>query len=412
MAKINETAVKELPIPPKGHKLHFFPGAVVQGSPTPRGFAVRVTANGVRSFMLCYWHGGRERRYTIGRWPDWSCLQAVKEARELRQRVDRGEDIMASRDTARAPVAPPEKPTTVADVVARFVEQHVEKTMRRPESYVSPFRRLVVPAIGSTPIYELRRSHIADLLDKVAGENGAVMADRCLTAIGSCLRWYADRDEKFTVPRLTKLKRASGVKFARQRILNDDEIRVVWEAAGECGNFGQLCRFSLLTAARRGEVAAMTWNELVEGGTIWEVPAERYKTEQSHAVPLSLAAMALLDGMPHVGDLVLPSSSDPRTQISRGGSNKEAIDKKLAGKVAGWTVHDLRRTARSLMSRAGVPGEIAERVLGHVVGNTVGRTYDRHSYINEKRAALERLAQEIDGIINPQPANVVPLRAG
>ena len=155
----------------------------------------------------------------------------------------------------------------------------------------------------------------------------------------------------------------------------------------------------------------MTWNELVEGGTIWEVPTARYKTEQSHAVPLSLAAMALLDGMPHVGDLVFPSSSDPRTQISRGGSNKEAIDKKLAGKVAGWTVHDLRRTARSLMSRAGVPGEIAERVLGHVVGNTVGRTYDRHSYINEKRAALERLAQEIENTINPLPVNVVPLRA-
>src|SRR5262245_36757909 len=172
MAKLNEAAIKALPVPTQGHKLHFFPGAVVQGSPTPRGFAVRVTANGVRSFLLCYWHGGRERRYTIGRHPDWSCLAAVKEARELRRRVDRGEDPLATRDAARAPIAAPERQTTVADVIERFIVQHVEKTMRRPRDYISKFRRLVLPVIGAKPIHELRRSDIADMLDGIAEVNG------------------------------------------------------------------------------------------------------------------------------------------------------------------------------------------------------------------------------------------------
>ena len=80
-------------------------------------------------------------------------LQAVQEARELRRRIDRGDDPMASRDAARAPVAPPEKRVTVADVIERFIVQHVEK-LRRPENYIGPFRRLVIPAIGGFPIHE------------------------------------------------------------------------------------------------------------------------------------------------------------------------------------------------------------------------------------------------------------------
>ena len=94
--------------------------------------------------------------------------------------------------------------------------------------------------------------------------------------------------------------------------------------------------------------------------------------------------------------------------MSRGGNLKAAIDKAAPG-LAPWRVHDLRRTARSLMSRAEVRPDIAERVLGHAIRG-VGRVYDRHEYLNEKRAALEQLAALIDSIVNPPPANVAPLR--
>ena len=123
---------------------------------------------------------------------------------------------MASRDAARAPVAPPEKATTVADVVERFIEQHVEKVLRRPGGYVGPFRRLVIPAIGSISIRELRRSHIADMLDGIAETSGEVTANRTLTALASCLHWYGARDDEFTVPVLSKLRRK---EEGRERIV-------------------------------------------------------------------------------------------------------------------------------------------------------------------------------------------------
>src|SRR5215468_9861561 len=97
MTKLNEETVRRLPVPETGNRVHYFPDAVLQGTKAPRGFGVRVTSAGVRSFVMNYRVNHVERRYTIGQYPDWSVLRAVKEARELRQRIDRGEDPLDDR---------------------------------------------------------------------------------------------------------------------------------------------------------------------------------------------------------------------------------------------------------------------------------------------------------------------------
>src|SRR5215470_485967 len=98
--KLSEETVKRLPIPDTGNRITYFAGATIQGAKAPRGFGVRVTAAGTRSFVLNYRLRGREHRFTIGAWPDWSALKAVREARDLRQRVDRGENPFEDRTSA------------------------------------------------------------------------------------------------------------------------------------------------------------------------------------------------------------------------------------------------------------------------------------------------------------------------
>src|ERR1700683_4968788 len=158
--KLSEETIKRLPVPETGNRVTYFAGAIIQGAKAPRGFGVRVTAAGARAFILNYRQRGREHRFTIGAWPDWSALKAVREARDLRQRVDRGENPVEDR-------SPSPATGNVASILDDFVVRHVRnksQPLRSADEYESAFNRLVKPRIGKLSIYEVRRSHINKML--------------------------------------------------------------------------------------------------------------------------------------------------------------------------------------------------------------------------------------------------------
>jgi integrase len=410
---LSEETIKRLRVPAKGNSITYFAGATVQGAKAPRGFGVRVTASGARAFILNYRLRGREHRFTIGAWPDWSALKAVREARNLRQRVDRGENPLKDR-------APIPATKSVSSVIDDFMTRYVrnkERPLRSADQIQSAFDRLVKPRIGKLGVYELRRSHVAEVLDKVEDEAGPVQADRVRAYLRKALSWYSERDDDFNLNAafVRVGARANPKERARTRVLSDDELRVVWPLLSEAGTFGSLLKTLLLTAQRRDEVANMTWSEIGAEG-IWTIPAERYKTKRANHVPLSKAARAVIEAQPQIDgcDYVFPSRT--KTPFSGFGKSKAKLDKavllcmqKRVKKVAdveplpNWTLHDLRRTAKTLMARAGVRPDISERVLGHVIAGVEG-TYDRHSYADEKRDALEKLSAIIDRILKPVPA--------
>jgi integrase len=393
--KLNENEVKSLPAPASGNKVHYFAGAILQGAQAPRGFGVRVTAAGAKSFVMNYRLKGREYRFTIGAFPDWSPLRAVREARDLRQRIDRGENPLDDRAT-------PAKTKTVADVLDDFVARHVlnkDRPLRSGKEYVGAFERLVKPKIGKIGIYDLRRSHIAAMLDAI---EAPTMADRTLAYVRKALNWYAARDEAFHFPMVRGMARTRPQERARHRILNDDEIRAIWPALDKAGTFGAIVKTLLLTGQRRDEVAQMRRHEIGDDG-LWTIPAERYKTKRPNHVPLSKAALAVIKDRTSDHVFAGRDGDGPFNGFSK---SKAALDK--ATGVTGWTLHDLRRTAKTLMVRAGVRPDISERVLGHVIAGVEG-TYDRHSYADEKRDALERLAAMLERIAHPFPSNVATL---
>jgi integrase len=416
--KLSEEAVKRLPIPDTGNRITYFAGATIQGAKAPRGFGVRITAAGARAFVLNYRLRGREHRFTIGAWPDWSALKAVREARNLRQRVDRGENPIEDR-------APSPTTVTVTSILDEFVARYVRNPKqplreRTADEYESAFIRLVKPRIGKLGIYEVRRSHIIKMLDEIEDVNGPVAADRTLAYVRKAFNWYATRDDQFNVPVVRGMARVKPKERARTRVLSDDEIRILWPLLGEAGTFGAFVKTLLLTAQRRDEVAQMSRKEIGSDG-IWTIPAERYKTKCANFVPLSKAALAVIAAQPTIDGSDYVFSSRAKTPFSGFSKSKAALDKavfaamqKRAKKgaklepIPNWTIHDLRRTAKTLMARAGVRPDISERVLGHVIAGVEG-TYDRHSYEDEKRDALEKLAEMVERILNPPPANVTML---
>ena len=147
-------------------------------------------------------------------------------------------------------------------------------------------------------------------------------------------------------------------------------------------------------------------------GETWTIPAARYKTKLDNVVPLTAVVRQLLGTEQKTG-FVFSTERERQRAFSGFSKAKAALDSKVAKlrkrdrrpAMPRWVHHDLRRSARSLMSRAGVPTDIAERVLGHVIPGVRG-VYDRHAYAAEKRGALEKLAALVERILHPTEAVV------
>jgi integrase len=420
--KLSEEVVKALPKPREGSRIHYFSGSVLQGLTAPAGFGVRVTANGAKSFVLDYRVGGKLRRFTIGTWPTWSVVKAIKTARDLRVEIDKGHDPQAKKEQARTPVP---QGKTVASVLDDFVARYVrakDRPLRGADHVERAFERLVKPRVGKLGIYDLRRSHIVQMLDAIEDQNGPVMADRTLAYLRKALNWFASRDDEFNIPIAKGMARTKPAERARTRILADDEIRDLWTALDKVETqprcFVAFVRALLLTAQRRSEVAGMRWDEL--DGETWIIPPARFKSNRAQVVPVTKTVRGIIGtkpAQPPKGKGVFAFSSDEgATPFSGFGKPKIALDAKIAeirkqdgrAPMPHWTYHDLRRSARSLMARAGVSADVAERVLGHVIPGVRG-VYDRHSYLDEKREALEKLAALVEMILNPPAGNVTSL---
>jgi integrase len=257
--------------------------------------------------------------------------------------------------------------------------------------------RLVYPVLGDRQIDDIKRSDINALLDDIEDQCGAAMADQLLATLRRICNWHAIRDDQFRTPFVRGMARRKPEQRERDRILTDDELRAVWRTAEVFASpWGQFIRFLLLTACRRTEAAAMTWSEI--SGDEWTIPKERYKTGVEVTLPLSKAAMKILAGIPRIEGCEFVFTTDGRTPISGFSTFKLKFD--IACGVKDWRLHDLRRSARSLMSRAAVNSDIAERCMGHALPGVRG-VYDRHRYLDEKRAGFEALAAQIDAVLKP-----------
>jgi integrase len=293
---------------------------------------------------------------------------------------------------------------------------------RSGASWLATLERLVYPKIGNTPVVDLKRGRIILLLDEITDAKGPAMADQVLAILRAILNWYAIRNEDYTSPIVRGMAQLKTGERARDRKLSEDEIRDVWrglDSVDEC--FARLVKMLLFTGCRRNEVADMKSDEIVDD--LWTIPGSRYKTAKGHEVPLTPQAKALIGGRPEGFEgtaWFVFGTVGGRKPFRRFGRCKSALDAEIAKlrKAEGrppmprWTLHDLRRSARSLLARLKIPSEVAEKVLGHSIRGVEG-TYNRHDYRDEKREALTRLAMLLESILRPPSGdNIVQFSKG
>jgi len=365
------------------------------------GLWLLVQPSGAKSWAVRYRYAGRPTKLTLGGWPALTLAAARKGAADALHELARGHDPAAARKAA-ALTAAAARANTVVAVCEEYLKRESSR-LRTADQRVSILRRLVYPVLGDRPVESIRRSEIVQLMDRIEDSSGQRMADVTLAVLRRIFNWYAARSDNFVPPFVRGMSRQKVAEHRRSRILDDDELRRLWAATADEQPFFNFVRLLLLTTARRGEVAGLKWSEVGADG-LWTLPAARSKTKTEIVRPLSKAAQAVLAAQPRVGDYVLTSGAAPLRNFS---DPKRKLDA-VAG-LSSYRLHDLRRTSRSLLSRAGINSDIAERCLGHALP-AIRATYDRHRFLDEMAHAFEALATLIERIVNPTDAAVLPFR--
>lgn len=358
------------------------------------GFFLRVTPQGTRTFGIVYTtRDGRLRRCTLGPVGPLGLSQARAQAKRLRGAVAQGEDPHGDRMTARRMKLTAD---TIEDLVEAFLTSK-EAMAWRPKTRQEFARILnieVVPVLGDLKPDEVKRGEVRALVDRLA-ERAPIMANRVFEVTRRLYTWAIGKDLVETSPCLGLSKPST--ETARDRVLTEDEIRAFWAACdGEDGVIAEAFRLMLITAQRRGEVLSMRWQDIE--GTWWTIPADVAKNGRSHRVPLSPQAVTIIDKLRKDANRtwVFPS---PTTDRAIENPQKASERVRERSKVPGLRLHDLRRTAASLMTGMGISRLTVKKILNHAERD-VTAVYDRHSYDPEKRSALEAWGRRLERIVS------------
>lgn len=387
-----------------------------------KGFGVRVTSAGVRSYVLQYrLRGQAARRITLGRHGSpWTTELARREAErrliEVRQGVDPAEQ--AKRNAAEKRRAEQEAQLLSFErYMDRFVELYLKpnwRTWRAGENALRPAKR----AFAGRTIRDVSRADVAGFLDGYTDRPGAKKLLHSL--LRKLFNWAADRGD-LTVSPIASMKAPKTIP-ARRRVLTPEELVAIWCATEKMGGFWRpLVRLLILTLQRRDEVASLDWSEIELASAVWDLPSERTKNGQPHRVPLSdLAIEELRKLEPKRAGLLFSTTGS--TAVSGFTKAKRKLDELALAELRKraerrgedgatislqpWRLHDLRRTGATNLQALGIPVEVTEAVLNHVSGTTGGiaGVYNRYRYDAEKEAALTAWAAHLSKLVSVSEA--------
>jgi integrase len=367
------------------------------------GFGVRLRPAS-RTWVCQYRVGRQTRREKLGDTRKVRLDDARGIARKRFAQVELGIDPKTTKVTADVAT----RGLTLAATVVRHLE--FKRPGLRPSSYEAKERYLTKhwAPLAARPLASIGRADVAARLQELAKECGPVAAKQAKSHLTTLLSWAAKEGLVETNVAVHTNDPAAG-RVPRERVLNADEIRMIWNACDDVGDFGAITKLLLLTGQRRNEIAHLHWPEIDPGVTTITLPRERVKNKRAHVVPLSPAASSILKARPHHYDLVF-GNGKPFTSWSNG---KRALDRKIAetGKaLVPWSLHDCRRTAASGMQQLGVRVEVIERALNHVSGSYRGVVgiYQRDPMTEDVRDALARWARHVLAVVAGRKLKLVP----
>jgi integrase len=377
------------------------------------GFGVRLRRSGMKRTSSTWVVQGRlnglTRRESLGDVRRITLDDARAAARKWFAKVELGVDPAAQRKEAKAKAAATK--LTLEAVAERYLDDK-QDTMRA-STYKAAEQYFTVhwKPLRNRPVESIKKADIASRLQELIKERGRTSAARARDYLRAMFSWAMREGLCEANPVAATNDPAEGIP-ARDRVLSDDEVRMIWNACRD-DDFGRIIRLLLLTGCRREEIAALKWSEINLDTGLLTIPGERTKNHKTLELTLPPLALEILESVPRRADRDYVFGSNGRGGFSGFSYSTIALNGRIIeseGKaLARWTLHDLRRTFRTGLGKLGVAPHIAELCINHVKGG-VEAIYDRHRYQREMAAALALWADHIRSIVDGAERKVIALR--
>lgn len=392
-----------------------------------RGFGVRIRKAGSRNFIVKYRVGGIDRQMTIGpASPDGLAgarAAAAKALQSAKAGIDPQVEKVQRHQDARE---------TLGELVSHYLAQAV--TRQRPNTFSLQQRQLkeLWKPLHSRAVRSVATRDVAQRLDDITAKNGPVASNRARTALSALYVWAMKRGRATANPVIGTDKNE---ERSRDRVLSRDELRGIWLACGERGEFGRIVRLLILTGCRRQEVGSMQWEELSPSLDLWTIPSARTKNGVAHNVALAPLAREVLQEQPRrlEGLDRSPRSfvfGEGRKGYAGWAAAKAGLELRIAKdmttaagqadtrdqrRLAPWTLHDLRRTFATVCAEElHIEPHVIEACLNHVRKRREGVAgiYNRATYAAPMARAWRAYADWIIELVTGEEAatNVVELR--
>ena len=382
--RLTDLSIRKLPAPPEGQ--------VTYWDDTLPNFGVRVSYKGTRAFVLMYYEGNHRKRRTLGRHPILSLARAREAARATLANITLGHPVGNQKATDKADI-------TFAEALRLFETLYLNTKNKERTAYETKrlLKRHFSSKLRTKLLKKIEAAHIAAIIDDLLDKPS--LANHAFAAIRKFFNWCVER-HYITASPCARMKMPTKTS-ARERVLSDDEVKAIYNAAVDTGHpFGSIIQLLILTAQRRNEVAAMQWNHINLEERLWAIPPEFNKSNRPHAVPLTDASISLIKKLPRINDtLVFPARGNPDNTFSGFSKSKKALDTR--SNTADWTLHDIRRTVATKMAQIDIPPHVVEKLLNHVSGSISGvaAIYNRYAYEAEMRAALAAWEKHLESLL-------------
>jgi len=373
MARLTELSVNALKPPPTGQKTY-------RDDLIP-GFGCRVSSGGTKTFVLMY--GAQRRLITIGR----VGIISLSDARTKAKRV------LAEQTLGK------HRPTSITYEDAKKLFLAFKETTAKPRTVKDYIRILRRYGFGETHLEDISPQDILRKLDKL--KEAPSERKHCYVALRTFFKW-ATRRNYLTHNPMEKLEPpAKGA--TRKIVLTAESLKAVYQTSLNYESpFGAIVALIILTGQRRGEIAQLRREWISHNEMTITLPEGVTKNGREHIFPFGQKVAAILKMLPDDGYL-FPASrthvrNKPTTTFNGWGKAKAAFDEKA--EVAGYTLHDLRRTFATTLASLQVPPHVVERLLNHVTGEISGVSaiYNRHTYLKEMRDAIGLWESHLDSL--------------